>query len=84
MTPLFHICDDPKDNVKLNLSLGSFVAAVGFGIAGFAAPPVGDINSSVLYLVAQLLVLTATFLGLEGLGLQFLSRKPQKGEGQAK
>ena len=84
MTPLFHICDDPKDNVKLNLSLGSFVAAIGFGIAGFAAPPVGDINSSVLYLIAQLLVLCATFLGLEGLGLQFLGRKPQKGAGQTK
>lgn len=74
MKPLFDLTENPKDNVKLNLALGSFFFSICFGIAGFIVPPMGEINSSVLYLIAQLLVLCATFLGLDGLGLHFLPK----------
>ena len=75
MKPLFDLTQDAKDNVKLNLALCSFFFSILFGIAGFCVPPMGEINSSVLYLIAQLLVLCATFLGLDGLGLHFLEKK---------
>lgn len=41
------------------------VAAIGFGIAGFYAPPVGVISSSVLWFIAQMLVYSATMLGID-------------------
>jgi hypothetical protein len=49
---------------KIILAYLSFFAGIGFGIAGLALPPIGLIHSSVLILIAQLLVLTATLLGL--------------------
>jgi len=42
----------------------SFVAAIGFGIAGFTVPPPGEIHDSVLYLIAQFLLLTASIFGV--------------------
>jgi len=52
--------------VRLNLALLSWVAAVAFAIVGMLLPPQGEISGSVLILVAQLLVLCATFLGIDG------------------
>lgn len=39
------------------------VAAIGFGIAGTFIAPQGIIDSSMLYLIAQLLLYAATLLG---------------------
>ena len=43
----------------------TLIAAVLFAIAGFIVPPLGVINSSVLWVVAQFLTFTATILGLD-------------------
>ena len=51
-------------NHRVTLAYLSFFFAMGFAIAGISIPPVGQIFSSVLILIAQLLVLSATFLGL--------------------
>lgn len=41
------------------------ISAIGFGIAGFCVPPVGILNSSVLWFTAQLFVFAATLLGID-------------------
>lgn len=51
-------------NHKVLLCYASFIAAIGFAIAGIAIYPYGIIHGSVLILVAQLFVLSATFAGL--------------------
>lgn len=45
------------------LAIFVVVSAIGFGIAGTALPPSGIIDSSILYLIAQLLIYSATILG---------------------
>lgn len=50
--------------IQTIIAIASFVAAVGFGIAGFVVPPTGQIHDSVLYLIAQFLVLTASLFGV--------------------
>ena len=50
--------------MKQHLATASFVCAVIFAMAGLCIPPTGVIHSSVLMLVAQLFVLTATLLGV--------------------
>lgn len=57
--------------IQLAIAIASFVAAVGFGIAGFVTPPPGQIHDSVLYLVAQFLLLTASIFGV---GAMFTSK----------
>ena len=52
-------------NMKRVLSVLSFVMAIVFAITSLLLPPQGVIDSSVLVLVAQLLLLCATFLGVE-------------------
>ena len=39
--------------------------AILFAVAGMMMPPQGEISGSVLILVAQLLILCATFLGIK-------------------
>ena len=51
--------------MKRILSLASFVCAILFAAAGMMMPPQGEISGSVLILVAQLLILCATFLGIK-------------------
>ena len=51
--------------MKARLALASFIAALVFAATGMYLPPQGEIDGSVLILVAQLLVLTATFLGIK-------------------
>jgi len=53
--------------MKKYLSVASFVCAMLFATAGMWIPPQGEIDSSVLILIAQLLVLCATFLGVKDL-----------------
>ena len=63
-----------KASVKLQyfIALTAFFAAIGFGIAGFVTPPPGEVHDSVLYLIAQFLLLTASILGV---GAMFASQK---------
>lgn len=51
--------------LKKTLAVCLAVAAIGFGVAGFCVPPVGVINSSVLWFIAQLLLYSATLLGID-------------------
>lgn len=46
------------------LAIAAFLGAIGFGISGICIPPPGEIHGSVLILIAQFLVLSATFVGL--------------------
>ncbi len=50
---------------KIFLAYLAFLAGIGFGIAGLVIPPAGYISSSVLILIAQLFVLSGTFIGLD-------------------
>ena len=50
---------------KVFLAYLAFIAGIGFGIAGLVIPPAGYISSSVLILIAQLFVLSGTFIGLD-------------------
>ena len=63
-----------KTTVKIQyfIAVAAFLAAVGFGIAGFIVPPPGEVHDSVLYLIAQFLLLTASILGV---GAMFTSQK---------
>jgi len=58
--------------MKKYLSVAAFTSAIAFASIGMFIPPQGEISGSVLILVAQLLVLCATFLGIRDL------RLPQK------
>ena len=58
--------------IQVSIAIAAFVAAVGFGIAGFVVPPPGQIHESVLYLVAQFLLLTASIFGV---GAMFANNK---------
>ena len=62
----------------------SWVAAMVFAIWGVFVPPKGSIDSSVLILIAQLLVLCATFLGVESyvnlIDRKFLQQKEGGGK----
>lgn len=45
------------------LAILTVISAIGFGIAGTVIAPLGVIDSSMLYLIAQLLIFAATMLG---------------------
>jgi hypothetical protein len=51
--------------MKEAIAVASFLCAILFGCAALVIPPRGVIDSSVLVLIAQLLILCATFLGVE-------------------
>ena len=50
--------------IQTIVAVASFLAAVAFGVAGFIVPPPGQIHDSVLYLIAQFLLLTASIFGV--------------------
>lgn len=49
--------------LKEKLAAFATISAVFFGAAGMALPPMGAIDKSVLYIIAQLLIFAATLLG---------------------
>lgn len=51
--------------MKKKLAILSWVSAVAFAIAGILMPPVGEIDESVLMLIAQLLLFCATLMGVD-------------------
>lgn len=51
--------------MKKKLALLSWLSAVAFAIAGITMPPVGEIDESVLMLIAQLLLFCATLMGVD-------------------
>lgn len=51
-------------NLKSFLAVASFLAAIVFGAWGMILPPPGIVSGSVLILIAQFLVLSAGFLGM--------------------
>lgn len=50
--------------IQTAIAIASFLAAIAFAIAGFVTPPPGEIHDSVLYLIAQFLILTASIFGV--------------------
>lgn len=62
----------PTVKIQYFIAVAAFIAAIGFGIAGFIIPPPGEVHDSVLYLIAQFLLLTASILGV---GAMFASQK---------
>ena len=69
--------------MKRKIALLAFCSAVAFAAAGLFLPPQGEIDSTVLMLVAQLLVLCATLLGVDSYYekmKEILAPGPPKGE----
>lgn len=53
-----------SSRVQTFIAVSAFVFAVLFGVAGFITPPTGVIDSSVLYLIAQFLLLVCSIFGI--------------------
>lgn len=53
-----------KTDYYLATSASLLVAGVGFGIAGFCVPPVGEVADSVLILIAQCFIAGGSFVGI--------------------
>lgn len=53
-----------KSNVQNLIAIAAFIMACFFGIAGLFIPPQGEVHSSVLYLIAQFLVLASSMFGI--------------------
>ena len=52
------------NKTKVVLAVASFIAAIVFGAVGaFVTPPPGSIDGSLLIMIAQCFILSATFLG---------------------
>ena len=53
-----------REKIKSYLCVGAFVASIIIGFWGMFLPPLGIIDSSVLIYTAQLLLFTASILGI--------------------
>jgi len=63
--------------VKVGIAIAAFVWALVLSVVALFLPPQGEIDQSVLILVAQLLVLSATMLGVDS----YIDKiKPPKGK----
>lgn len=56
---------ETKEDVKIYSAIFMLMAAVGFGVAGFCVPPVGEISDPVLWLIAQFLMYAALAMGID-------------------
>lgn len=54
-----------RNELKRYLAVASFLFAIIFALLGILLPPIGVIDSSINLLIAQLLVLTATLIGVD-------------------
>lgn len=54
-----------KHNVKLYMAIASFTASILFALLALFLPPMGIIDPSVNFFIAQLLLLAATLLGVD-------------------
>ena len=54
-----------KHTVRCWTAVGMLAAGVALSVAGFAAPPLGEISDSVLWFFAQCLIYAGTALGLD-------------------
>lgn len=61
---MFNFSTPKTDTLKAWYSLLTFICAIGFGVAGMFIPPPGVVDSSVLILIAQLLVFVSSLLGM--------------------
>ena len=53
--------------IQIYIAVLSFVAAIVFAAAAFITPPRGQIHESMLYLIAQFLLLTTSILGVSSI-----------------
>lgn len=53
-----------KHQFCLWTSATMIAAGIGFGIAGFCVPPVGEVADSVLILIAQCFIAAGSFVGI--------------------
>lgn len=53
-----------KDRLLFACAIAAFVASLCFGVAGFIVPPMGEVHDTVLWLIAQLLLFTASAFGI--------------------
>lgn len=53
-----------RDKLLFACAIVTLIAALCFGVAGFVVSPVGEVHDSVLWLIAQLLLFTASAFGL--------------------
>ena len=51
--------------VRCYTAIGMLVSGVGLSVAGFIAPPFGEISDSVLWFFAQCLMYAGTALGID-------------------
>ena len=54
-----------KENTKVGLAIACTISAVVIGFIAIFIPPHGIIDSSVLWFTSQLLIFTATLLGID-------------------
>jgi len=65
---------DTKSKVAIGTAIGAFVIGFGLTIAGFITPPKGEVHDSVLWVLGQTLIYTASVLGI---GMYFNSKLTQ-------
>ena len=53
-----------RDFLLFSCAMIAFFSSIGFGVAGFIVYPTGELHDSVLWLIAQLLLFTASAFGL--------------------
>ena len=65
---------DTKSKFAIGTAIGAFVIGFGLTIAGFVLPPRGEVHDSVLWILGQALIYTASVLGI---GMYFNSKLTQ-------
>lgn len=53
--------------IQIYIACLSFMAAIVFAAAAFITPPTGQIHESMLYLIAQFLLLTTSIFGVSSI-----------------